>query len=104
MNVDLGHLEMSVARDRIVINLGELTGNIWLVDLEERYLLRRRIQWGGKASPRLTARALLTCCPLKALRLPQKQTALGSIADDDISPPWKALLDAAPAPKCPQSA
>jgi hypothetical protein len=29
MNVGLGLLEMDVAQDKIVVNLGELTGNIW---------------------------------------------------------------------------
>jgi Tol biopolymer transport system component len=29
MNVGLGLLEMDVARDKIVLNLGELTGNVW---------------------------------------------------------------------------
>lgn len=36
MTVSLGELELSVARDKIVINLAELTGNIWLGELEER--------------------------------------------------------------------
>jgi hypothetical protein len=33
MNVGLAALEPSVARDRIVLNLGEITGNIWLGEL-----------------------------------------------------------------------
>jgi len=37
MNLGLGGLEMSVTRDKIVLNLGEQTGNIWLAELEERY-------------------------------------------------------------------
>ena len=33
-NTDLGSLEMSVARDKIVFNLGELTGNLWMTRLD----------------------------------------------------------------------
>ena len=29
-------LEISVARDKIVFNMAELTGNIWMTDLKER--------------------------------------------------------------------
>ena len=36
MNVDVAELGMAIARDRIVIDLGELTGNVRLGDLEER--------------------------------------------------------------------
>jgi hypothetical protein len=31
-----GALGMSVGADKIIINLGELTGNIWLADMEGR--------------------------------------------------------------------
>ena len=34
MNVGLGHLEMSVAADKLVFNLGERTGNIWMAKLQ----------------------------------------------------------------------
>jgi Tol biopolymer transport system component/predicted Ser/Thr protein kinase len=34
MNVPLGVLEPAIARDRIVFNLGEITGNIWMAPLE----------------------------------------------------------------------
>ena len=37
MHQGLAALEMSVARDKIVLNLGEETGNIWIAELEERY-------------------------------------------------------------------
>jgi Tol biopolymer transport system component len=37
MNQGLDVLEMSIARDRIVFNLAEETGNVWLAELEERY-------------------------------------------------------------------
>ncbi len=37
MHQGLAALEMSVARDKIVLNLGEETGNIWLAELEERH-------------------------------------------------------------------
>ncbi len=36
-NVGLFPLELSVARDKIVFNLGERTGNIWLAELKEEY-------------------------------------------------------------------
>ena len=36
MNVPLELLEMSVARDQVIINLGEETGNLWLAELQER--------------------------------------------------------------------
>jgi len=35
-NVFLPWLDMCVARDKIVLNMGELTGNIWMAQLEER--------------------------------------------------------------------
>ena len=37
MNLGTGALEIGVTRDRIVINLGNLTGNIWMAELEEAY-------------------------------------------------------------------
>jgi dipeptidyl aminopeptidase/acylaminoacyl peptidase len=35
MNVDVTALEFSVAREKIVFNLGELTGNIWMAKFDE---------------------------------------------------------------------
>ncbi len=35
MNIGLGYFGISLAPDKIVINLGELTGNIWIADLAE---------------------------------------------------------------------
>ncbi len=37
MNLGAYSLNISVARDRIVFNLGELTGNIWTAKLKEEY-------------------------------------------------------------------
>ena len=34
-NVNLGWLEMAIARNRIVISLGEKTGNLWTAKLTE---------------------------------------------------------------------
>jgi hypothetical protein len=28
--------ELSVARDKIVLNLGEITGNVWMTELQEK--------------------------------------------------------------------
>ncbi len=36
MNVELDRLDISVARDRIVLVLGEATGNIWMAEITER--------------------------------------------------------------------
>jgi eukaryotic-like serine/threonine-protein kinase len=36
MNVDVTALEFSVARDKIVFNLGELGGNIWMANFDEQ--------------------------------------------------------------------
>ena len=36
MNLNWGDLQMSVATDKIVFNMSERTGNIWLVKLEGR--------------------------------------------------------------------
>ena len=36
LSVDLGVLDTSIGLDKIVINLQELTGNIWMADLEEQ--------------------------------------------------------------------
>jgi eukaryotic-like serine/threonine-protein kinase len=35
MNVALPNLDISVARDKIIFNMGERTGNIWMMKLEE---------------------------------------------------------------------
>jgi hypothetical protein len=35
-NVGYGPLEISVARDKIVCNMVELTGNIWMTKLEDK--------------------------------------------------------------------
>jgi len=34
MNMDLTYLDISVARDKVVFNMSELTGNVWLAKLE----------------------------------------------------------------------
>jgi hypothetical protein len=34
LNVGYAQLEISVARDKIVFNLGELTGNLWMAKLD----------------------------------------------------------------------
>jgi hypothetical protein len=36
MHQGLSALEMSVARERIALNLAEETGNVWIAELEER--------------------------------------------------------------------
>ncbi len=36
MNVGLGAMEPAVARDRLTLNLGEITGNIWLGALQSK--------------------------------------------------------------------
>ena len=33
-NMDLTYLDLSVARDKVVFNMSELTGNVWLAKLE----------------------------------------------------------------------
>ena len=35
-NANLVSQELSVARDKIVLNLGEITGNIWMTELQEK--------------------------------------------------------------------
>jgi Tol biopolymer transport system component len=35
-NANLNSQELSVARDKIVLNLGEITGNIWMTELQEK--------------------------------------------------------------------
>ena len=37
MNVDLGPLRLAVTTDRIITNLGERFGNIWMAELREGY-------------------------------------------------------------------
>jgi Tol biopolymer transport system component len=37
MNVDVTGLEFSVAREKIVFNLGELTGNIWMAEFDGQH-------------------------------------------------------------------
>ena len=34
MNVNLGFLDISASRDKIVLNQGEVAGNIWMAKLE----------------------------------------------------------------------
>jgi len=34
MNIGWGELQISVARDKIVFNMSERTGNIWMAKLE----------------------------------------------------------------------
>jgi hypothetical protein len=34
-NIDIQNFDFAVAAGKLVINLGELTGNLWLADLEE---------------------------------------------------------------------
>jgi hypothetical protein len=36
LNVQIGALDMSVARNKIVFNMSELTGNIWMMNLSEQ--------------------------------------------------------------------
>ncbi len=35
MNVSIGRIELVVTSDRILFNSGELTGNIWMAELQE---------------------------------------------------------------------
>jgi hypothetical protein len=36
LNMSLPDLDISIAHDKIVFNLGELTGNIWMTELAEK--------------------------------------------------------------------
>ncbi len=36
LNVQVGALEMSVARDKIVFNMNERTGNVWMTNVDDR--------------------------------------------------------------------